>query len=275
MENKLRIPFPEEHLHQNDGDLERYLKNLASEGLIRHEDFPNSLTAKGVETYANWFSDLTKDDPLHHERGEMIHLEKSTGKLIFPPNPDTGLDSCGFTLLQPRSDYVAALNVHSHPSSACFSGEFGDLGTFMQGWGKGEEYVNFPGMLVSTQRHNFLLLKSDETPTIDRFEIRDNIYNVFFDDIKTMRKKIMAFFDNEYGSHLSWQQIDDRLHSYFGQNIDDYFVRLQSTFTLSEKYKAGFYFSKKDGQYTRFTHELLDQYIEAELLEAIQQMIAN
>ncbi len=272
MENKLFIPFPAEHLQQSDGDLERYLKNFDSEGLIRYENIPNSLTAKGIEIYANWFSDLTKVDPLHHERGELIHAKKSTRQLIFPSSPDTGLDSCGFTLMHPKEQYVPVINVHSHPSSACFSGEFGDLGTFMEGWGEGEDYVDFPASLVSTQRHNFLLLKSSETPAVNRFDLGKTIGSIFLDDVITMRKKIMQMYNDQYGSLFPWSKVEPRLQSYFGQSVDEYFLRLHQTFKLSELYKAGFYFSTKDGNYIRFTSDSLQDYIEMEIQEALNQL---
>jgi len=257
------IPFPTEILNFQKSNLESYIIDLTENKLPFLNELSNTtFYTKQIETYANWMSDLTEKDSKHWERGVVIHVQTDNKKLIFPKNPDIGEDACGWAVSKRRDLFLPTINIHTHPQiNICFSP--GDMSTFLSGWGdKTTDFFIPTGMLVSAPKFNFLILKSQETPSaIDKNEV----YNKSW--IKYGGEEYFKLAEDGVKKVGSFQPIDDAFNGFF-----NFYKAFVSTFKLAQEYKFGFYYSTKDGIYTPFTKDKLTEVMTSILDDTISRL---
>lgn len=272
------VPFPPEILNPKNGDLEAYIINSAEGRLPSPEHLRDTFHSIRIESYANWLSDLTKEDVAHRERGSVLHVEAGNKKIIFPTNPDVGEDACGWAVSKKRDKFVPTVDVHTHPENFCFSGHDADMTTFMSGWGEGVDHFIPVGMLVAAPNFNYLILKSNETPNVlDKWTAYDKGYvdnNNEFMDLRRYGSKL----GKELSTSEYWKLFKQAEEARFRGNFESFYNSFMYTFNLAEAFKLGFYYSAKDGRYVRFTKEGVVALITSQLdgaLKAVQERRRN
>lgn len=200
-ERNRNVPFPESEMFGN-GDLEKYLFEIAEGRLFDYAALPTHITAVGIEHYANWLAALTKEDPHHNERGAYIHVRMDSKGLIYPSNPDVGYLGVTPVPSKNRSRFFPALCVHTHPDNQCFSHSngngWGDLDSVIVGYGKGEEYIRQAASLVATTDGNYLLLRTNQTEHVDG----ETLYGLIFDSLDLDTFLQYRRYGNRYGESM-------------------------------------------------------------------------
>ncbi len=272
-QNRL-VPYPELRLEQS-ADLKHYSFDIAEGKLPMYGNLPDGFSAGAIETYANWLAELTRLDPEHLERGAYIFVDRKKGRLIFPKNPAIGLSKVTAIRSQNTDIFYPALNVHTHPRNDCFSVSIdgGDVSLLIAGW-KERDGLLEDALLLASMGDNFFLLRTMDTPRDDT----ESVYRRA--TTNTMVSLAAETFQNAMSSKaeelsLTFSEFDHRLREAEAKpllvDFLSYVIRLIGVFHLSEEYKLGFYFSRKDGQYVRFTKEGLVGF----LLYSLEQYVSG
>ncbi len=266
------LPFPGKECFSIHLELENYLLRAKDGAVFSYEDLPETITSSAIENYGNWLSELTQEDPKHWERGAIIHYNNKKRNFVFPSNPQIGKYEVFLLFSKNHSFNAPVAAIHSHPDNNCFSFIFGDLTFFLAKANWQNQYPGAPINLVATTEDNFLLIKTKETPELDpsqeswQWEIsrgcdRDP-------DIKEI--KDFHSFGNHHDSiglpeeeikRLRWIAGVDFIHPFPGDKFFRYYQLLFQNYFAAKIYKYGFYYSKKDGLYKRFSKEELKEYL--------------
>lgn len=244
-----------ELLTQKNISLEKYIIDFSRGELPAYTQISNTLYTDEIENYANWLSGMTEIDPEHKERGGVLHVRTSDGKIIFPTNPSVGLNSCGWVLSRKKDKFVPTINIHTHPNNICFSSCGGDTTILLSGGFKDEEnnYLIPTGMLVSAYDFNYLIIKSKETPAIvdkdDEYRNSERGPDYYSLLVKS------NLVQNNLRPEERRKLLDKIEKESFGEESSRFFNRFFYTFSLANVFKMGFYWSAKDGTYTRFLSE--------------------
>ncbi len=272
-ERNRHVPFPE--LVGKGSSLEGLVIAMAENRFLPYTQLPQTISAAQIETYANWISQLTEQDPKSAERGAVLHVRADNKRIIFPSNPDVGDEgSSGWVISKKRNRFIPIIDVHSHATDVCHSGPRGDLGTLIAGLTE-DNFVP-AGRLVATPGHNYLMIKSQETEIVDDiWDIYDKIGRVR--DHKQANEEFMQF--RRFGSSLGrgmqdtskyWKIYEQAEQQTFVPNgFGSYYDNFINAITIAEIYNLGFYKSKKDGEYVRFTRLQVMEHIKNEFDAAL------
>lgn len=251
-ERNTDVPLPE--LGTNFHQLEQILYDMALGILPSFDSLPQEIHAGDAELYANWISDLTQQDPRKRERGSIPHVKRTNQTFIYPSNPDVGSDSgCNFEISQKRDVYAPTINIHSHPVDVPHSALGGDMKLLINGSGFDEKYYNFPGILVASPEHNYLIIKTDKTPT----------EKVDVSSWSTNAEEFYHFqrYGTTFGRHnedeVFWPLLKRIEEEILDLSFTNYYANFMETFAICERLNMGFYRSDRDGTYTRVTKEML------------------
>lgn len=272
------VSYPNQEMETHTRDLEQIIVNFAEGKRLLPDQLPSVISASRTEAYANWFASLTSTDPEHQERGAAIHVKMTSKELVYPTNPDVGLDGVGCIVSKKRDVNKPIINVHSHPYDICFSGYNGDLTTLLKGWGEGDDYFILDGMLVATSVHNYLMIKTSETPVVeDEWDIKVRAGDLYdYDEFLAVRR-----FKSKLGKSMSdgsedyWPIFEQAEQKFFRESFDSLYNSFIDSLSLAEAYKLGFYFSNKDGHYVRFTKESLISHVILLLDQALDSVMAS
>ncbi len=266
------LPFPGKERFLTHLELENYLLDAKDGVIFDYEDLPETITSSAIENYGNWLAELTQKDPEHWERGAIIHYNNRKRDFVFPSNPQIGRDEVYSFFSKNPLFNTPVVATHSHPSNDCFSfWHHGDLAFFLDKIDEESQHPYVPVSLVATTEDNFLLIKAKETPEMDTYQgnwgyeiLRDWNYDP---DVKEIRN--FHSLENQYGIGLPKEEIkrlffragvsltcpvsSDRFFGYYCLFFQNYFA--------AKIYKYGFYYSRKDGLYKRFSKEELKSYL--------------
>lgn len=252
-ERNNHVQFPE-LLGQADS-LEALVVNMTHGKPLLSDHLPIHITTTNIEKYANWISQLTERDQNHAERGAVLHVRASNKAIIYPTNPDVGNENgCGWAVSKKRDKFIPTMDIHSHPVDACHSTSYGDMGTLISGWEE-DEFIP-TGILVATPRHNYLMLRTKETITEDRWTVYNKAYDAYdYEEFIRFRRFGSAFGKSVsiHDSDRFWPVLNHAEKNIFKMDFESYYRHFIESLNLSEMYHLGFYRSNKDGIYERFT----------------------
>lgn len=259
------VRFPE--LVAPPSTLEGFVVDMAYRRSLPYANLPPRITATNTETYSNWISELTQQDTRGFERAAVLHVRDDDQQIIFPVNPDVGKETnvVGISYSKTGKKFLPTLDIHSHNADVPHSPAWADMGTLLTGF---EGYVP-PAMLVATPGHNYLIIKSQETPTeIDRRDVRSEEEDLFNVD------EYMKFVDDcrETIGDKRERVKHGQTEKFLGENLRDYYRTFINAINLSEAYNLGFYRSEKDGTYVRMTRETIIDQMTQRLKEFAQSI---
>lgn len=270
------IPFPSQDV-QIDVEFERYLRWVGEYGfnLIPYAELPERVSLRGTENYVNWLHQLTDLDPQKRERGAFIHLSLGTPTLIYPEDPAIGFQIKGSELevdfeelpathLRILEDYFPAVPAHSHPKTSTFSPQ--DLKTILAEFNVGSLSMGFLASIVGTPSFNYLLLRTADTLSVPREEIKDEMNGYTNQAASLVREEakelginasVLNNKEKGQGDRFIDKVMDAVRQAYYGSMYATYFYPLQITKSCADKYQLGFYRSKKDGNYEMVTDDFV------------------
>lgn len=269
-ERNTLAPFPIKEMEKPYTRLEKLLVKMGENRMPDFKHLPTSILSTSTEACANWYYALTSKDPELYERGDIAHVKKPESKLIYSKNPTFGPDECEFKPSKRKDEYDTTLDIHSHKNNSCFSGYNGDLDTLISGWGKGRNHVTLKAMVVACPDYNYLMLKTNETrEEKDRWKIYESIYTVL---------NLNEFLYSIHKSNLEKNNRKDYGKAYktaekkfFSNDINTFFRSFIDAYDVAENFRLGFYFSKKDGNYTKFTKQRLRDHISLQIKNALNK----
>lgn len=271
VERNACVAFPE--LLAPERTLEGVVVDMAYGNLIPFNQLPNSMSAGNIETYANWVSELTQKDSACAERGAVLHVRTDNECLIYPSNPDVGDEyGVGWVISKKRNKFIPTINIHSHPTDICHSPSLADVSTLISGFGVNEEHFTPSGMLVATPGHNYLMLKSQETPAEEKWDIYKKDYEMFDqDEFRRFRR-----YGSRHGqtmSLISYWKLYEQAEKLLGIDFESYYNNFVRAINLSEEYNIGFYRSNKDGNYIRLNRLMVMEQVTQKLDEMLTAAI--
>lgn len=277
-ERNAHVPFPE--LLASGTTLEGLVVDMAHGKLIPFSQLPDTISSKNIEVYANWVLDLTQNDSAHAERGVVLHVRADNDGIIYPSNPNVGDErGTGWVVSKNRTKFIPTINIHTHLIDVCHSPALADMGTLISGFGKNDDRFMPISMLVATPAHNYLMLKSHETPTEeDKWAVYDKGYEMFDQDAYNRFRR----FGNQVGQLMDrnhYWQVFERAEKLLGMPFDDYYGNFVHAINLAEAYNIGFYRSNRDRNYIRLTRSMVmeqvthrfDEILSAALKSALPQ----
>lgn len=274
-----KIPFPQTEISTANGDLENMLlKALTEEDAIpSYKNLPSSFTSKGVERYANWLMERTQKDPLKKEQGGALHIKNSTGEFIYSKNPKVGSETTVNPVLTLKRDsFTPAVIVHTHPVPICFSDSdvFNINGTIVE--------------LIANPEFNYLLIRTDPEILVaddDKSSLRKEAdeHAEFWDRRLAQLRVDMAnrliqrhislnVSPEEYARDL-FDRINQLEEEEFGVNFLSYAHSLLFTYNVAQKFKLGFYYSRKNGLYKKVDKEFIDENLTARYDHIVDRFI--
>lgn len=244
------VPYPVELISSSSGDLERHLLNYPERGMFSFANLPVAIKSSSLEHYANWFGELTSKDPDNKERGASVYLRTMPRQLIYPRRLATGYNTVLLLTLTSNNIFPLA-SVHSHVQNTCFTSPIldlsGDLLRVITGYSHNKKKLFDIISLLATEKYNYLLLRTQDTPSVDdnKFIAESNAYFHSEDFIMSLYKYLI----NRYGEFIL-------------SGLDTYRLVVHSlclfgTFHFAQQYRLGFYYSQKDGKYNRVTEQSL------------------
>lgn len=262
------VPFPEGV--QELGIFEKDLLIFASRrrGWYDWYHLPQEIQLAGLETYINWLGMLTQKDPERRERGTLIHadIRKPWKRLVYPQNPNVGTynEVNVWAQISKRPEqFVPLVVIHSHPKPSTFSTR--DISLFRR---KGIH-------ALSTPDENYLVVPTRQSipPQVQEDDLDRDLEEKALHSKTSLILSITVELVRE--RNLSEYEIS-RLGRSFDMALDvtgddlfpvgraprsflRYLEGLRQALEIAEGFKLGFYYSSKDGVYTRVTREKLDQ----------------
>lgn len=260
------VRFPE--LVAPPSALEGLVVDMAYRRFLPYANLPSRITATNIEAYSNWISELTQQDTRGLERAAVLHVRDDDQQIIYPVNPDVGNETnvASISYSKTGKKFLPTLDVHSHNADVPHSPAWADMGTLLAGF---DGYVP-PAMLVATPGHNYLIIKSQETPTeMDRQDVFDKekeLYNFvgFNDFVSSISRNI---------GHRNPRWVEQDVERRLGEDLTSYYQSFIHAINLSNAYNLGFYRSEKDGTYVRMTREMITDQMYQRLDEVLQGIL--
>lgn len=278
--NELIIIPPEEY-----GDLELSILHLkVSNHIVELGSLPpfeglsENLTVGRIEQFGASLFDETKNDSEGKERGGWVHLDIPNNQLLLPKIPTVGVkkyelgsgfwDHGSFSHSVTPPQYITdglqpVVFDHSHPSPGAFSDIDVELVI-------GERQNNNPVIAFAhTQGLNYMLHRSQETRFVSWKECLEKFHGY----------KVSFISESEdLGSREYHAVLADTDGSVFNAILDnlngssqDFFLELMTIQAMAEEFKLGFYYSKRDGIYKRFSFDRIRELIEGLLTQSISK----
>jgi len=242
--------------------LEPVAVDMAYGRFLPFASLPQVFLSSEIEFYANFTSDLTQADPKKREHDGFLFVRKPNDRFLFHHKPRVGTnnstDPDTWRLPDPSIGLLPSVHIHSHPADVCHSPARADMEVLMRGIGNSGDSFVPPALLVATPEHNYLMIKSAETPVIDKdYELDGAIHESTKLDEKDLYQDPADLVGHPVNAAqaITIEGLQKKILG--GDSLRTHYDNFMGAIYLAEAYNLGFYRSDNDGQYVRMTREMV------------------